>query len=164
MARNAGKIFEDDFKASVPKGVYFLRLHDSALGFDVSHSTQRFSLKSPYDAILCNHGQMYALELKSHKGKMIGFGGDKAPIKRKQIENLVKARKSGAVAGIVINFRDYSETYFIDAKTFLIFMDTCGKKSVNLEDARSMGIKIPEYKKITHNSYDINVILTLANI
>lgn len=55
MARNAGKVFEDDFKASVPDDVYFVRLHDAALGFDVKHSTQRFSLKSPYDAILCKN-------------------------------------------------------------------------------------------------------------
>ena len=44
MAKNVGKVFEDDFKASVPEGVYFCRLHDAALGFDVNHSTQRFSL------------------------------------------------------------------------------------------------------------------------
>lgn len=161
MAKNPGKVFEDDFKASVPKDVYFLRLHDSALGFDVDHSTQRFSLKSPYDSILCKNGQMYAFELKSHKGKTLGFCGKNAPIKRRQIENLVKAGDSGAVAGIIINFRDYEETYYIDAKTFFGFMDTCGKKSVNIEDARTMGIRIPEHRKITHSTYDLDVILDL---
>lgn len=162
MARNAGKVFEDDFKASVPKDVYFVRLHDAALGFDVKHSTQRFSLKSPYDAILCKNGQMYAIELKSHKGKMLGFDSKSAPIKRRQIENLVKAGGAGAVSGIVINFRDYEETYYIDAKIFLEFMNTCGKKSVNLEDARKMGIRIPEHKKVTHSTYDIEPILSLT--
>lgn len=161
MAKNVGKVFEDDFKASVPEDVYFCRLHDAALGFDVNHSTQRFSLKSPYDIILCEDGQMYALELKSHKEKTLGFGTKNAPIKRRQIENLVKASNAGAIAGIVINFRDFEETYYIDAKTFLEFMDTCGKKSVNLNDSRKMGIRIQETKKKTHSKYDIRTILDL---
>ena len=160
MSKNEGKVFEDDFKASVPKDVYYLRLNDSAIGFDVTHSTQRFSLKSPYDLILCYHGQMYAIELKSHKENRIGFG-EKAPIKRKQIENLVKANNAGAIAGIVLNFRDYEKTYYIDAKTMLKFMDSCGKKSINIQDAEELGTIIPEQKKVTHSWYDVGPILML---
>lgn len=102
MAKNVGKVFEDDFKASVPEDVYFCRLHDAALGFDVNHSTQRFSLKRPYDIILCEDGQMYALELKSHKEKTLGFGNkEMLQSNEEQIENLVKASNAGAIAGIV---------------------------------------------------------------
>lgn len=163
MAKNVGKRFEDDFKASVPKDVYYLRLHDSSIGFDIEHSTQRFSLKSPYDVVLCYKGQMYAIELKSHKGRSLNFSSKSAPIKQKQVENLVKAEKAGAVAGIVINFRDYDETYFIDAEKFLTFMNTCGKKSVNIDDARNMGILIVEHKKITRSTFEIETILKLAD-
>ena len=163
MARNAGKVFEDDFKASIPEEVYFLRLHDSSIGFDIEHSTQRFSLKSPFDTILCYEGQMYAFELKSHRGKIISFHGSRAPIKRIQVVRLTEASAAGAIAGMILNFRDYEETYFIQADEFLHFMDTCGKKSVNLSDAREMGIRIPEQKKITHSSYDIKGILELKN-
>ena len=162
MPRNPGKIFEDDFKASVPKDVYFVRLHDSSIGFDIEHSTQRFALKSPYDAILCYQGQMYALELKSNQGTSLSFDGNTPKIKRKQIENLVAAKqKGGAIAGIVINFRTYEETYFIDAEVFYAFMNSVEKKSVNINDVRSMGIRIPEEKKISHSRYDISVILQL---
>ena len=61
----------------------------------------------------------------------------------------------------MINFRDFEETYYIDAKKFLEFMDTCGKKSVNLNDSRKMGIRIQETKKKTHSKYDIRTILDL---
>lgn len=160
MARNPGKIFEDDFKASVPDGVYFLRLSDASIGFDIEHSTQRFALKSPYDAILCQHGQMYALELKSNSGTSLSFDGKTPRIKRKQIENLVKAKQEGdAVAGIIINFRTYEETYFIDAEVFWSFMENTTKKSVNIQEVRNIGIRIPEQKKITHKRYDVQVVL-----
>jgi len=62
--KNTGKLFEDDFKASVPENTYYVRLHDAAIGFDTKNSKQRFAPKSPYDAILCRAGQMYAIELK----------------------------------------------------------------------------------------------------
>ena len=55
---NAGKRFEQDFKASVPADVYYLRLHDSAIGFDIEHSTQRFAIQSPYDVVLCRDSRM----------------------------------------------------------------------------------------------------------
>jgi len=159
--KNTGKIFEDDFKASVPRDVYYLRLHDSSIGFDIAHSTQRFSLKSPYDAVLCKNGKMYALELKSHKGKSMSFGDKKDKvIKMRQVENLLAAKEvGGAVAGLILNFSDYEETYFIDARKFYDFTQTCGKKSINLDNVREFGIKIPCEKKKTHYRYDLNPIL-----
>ncbi len=73
--KNPGKVFEDEFRDSVPKDAYFLRLHDSATGFDVEKSAQRFSPKSPYDCIICREGQMWCFELKSTKGPSIQFKG-----------------------------------------------------------------------------------------
>ena len=158
---NQGKQFEDDFKKSIPKNVYYLRLQDSAIGFDVERSTQRFALKSPYDVVLCNKGRMYALELKSNKEKSMSFYGQTPRIKERQVDELVKAENANAIAGLVLNFRSQEETYFILASEFKRFMETCGKKSINIADARKIGVLIPCKKLKVHFRYDLNVILNV---
>jgi len=162
MAKNTGKLFEDNFKASVPEDTYYVRLHDAAIGFDTKNSKQRFAPKSPYDAILCRAGQMYAIELKSHKEKRFSFGEKNADIKKRQVKNLTDAETAGAVAGVVLNFSDYEETYFIWATEFWNFMETCGKKSINLDDARKLGTLIPCKKKKVRYKYDLEVLLALS--
>ena len=116
---NQGKIFEEDIKKSIPEDVYYLRLHDSAIGFDIENSTQRFSLKSPYDAILYRNSKMYALELKSTNA-----GEYRLPeaimIKEHQIKELTKAAQYGIEAGFLINFRE-SGTYYVPVHSFLAF-------------------------------------------
>lgn len=157
---NCGKIFENDFKKSVPKDVYCLRLTDSAIGFDVNNSTQRFALKSPYDFVLCKDGRMYAIELKSNAGTSISFDGEKPEIKPSQIKNLLKAECSGAVAGLLLNFRKTNETFFIPVGIFKRFVDTCSKKSININDAKSIGIEIPARKLKVHYRYNLSEILS----
>jgi len=159
LTLNTGKKFEEDFKKSVPIGTYYLRLHDSAIGFDVENSTQRFSLKSPYDIVLCKNGRMYAFELKSNQEKSMSFYGKTSKIKEKQVEELIKAEKSGAFAGLILNFRCFPETYFIKASDFRRFMDVCGKKSININDARSIGILVPHRKLKVNYRYDLSVLL-----
>lgn len=155
---NVGKKFEADFKASVPPEVYFLRLHDSAVGFDTVNSTQRFAPKSPYDAVLCRRGVMYALELKTTSGKSMSFDGSSPNIKERQVEELLKAEGGGAVAGLVLNFRAYGQTYFIQASRFRRFMYMAGKKSISVEDARRIGILIPCRKLKVNYRYDLSVL------
>lgn len=159
---NPGKQFEEDFKKSVPKDVYYLRLHDSAIGFDVASSTQRFALQSPYDVVLCRQGRMYALELKSNQEKSMSFSGKTPRIKERQVDELVKAENANAIAGLVLNFRSQEETYFILASEFKRFMETCGKKSINIADARSIGVLIPCKKLKVHFRYDLNTILNVG--
>lgn len=161
---NPGKQFEEDFKKSVPPDVYYLRLHDSSIGFDIENSTQRFALKSPYDVVLCKNGQMYAIEQKSNKEKSMSFGdGKSARIKTAQVDNLIKAELAGAIAGLVLNFRTYEETYFIKASIFKEFMATCGKKSINIDDSRRIGILLPSRKLKLHSRYDLEPLLQVAN-
>lgn len=156
---NPGKQFEEDIKKSVPKDVYYLRLHDSAIGFDVENSTQRFSLKSPYDIVLCKDGQMYCFELKSNSGKSMSFEGKSARIKPRQVEELMKAENAKAIAGLILNFRNYDKTIFILASEFQRFMDTCGKKSISLDEAEKIGVLIPFKKLKVHYRYELETIL-----
>jgi recombination protein U len=159
--RNPGKTFEDDFKRSVPKDMYYLRLHDSATGFG-STTNVRFSLKSPYDAILCQKGQMVCVELKSVGGTSASFGETKnSVIKLRQIRELWKAEKEGsAISYLVIHFRKYGETYAIRPKDFTSFLKGCKKKSVNRADCKGMGRLLPERSLRVHKRYDLSVLFS----
>lgn len=161
--RNIGKLFEEDFKHSA-NGMYYLRLHDSATGFDFQNQENdhrvRFSIKSPYDAVLCKNGQMCCVELKSVGGTSASFGDkDNNVIKLRQVKSLLKAETDGhALSYLVIHFRKYGETYAIRPTTFLIFTKLCHKKSINRDDAKEIGKRIPERKLKVHYRYDLTVL------
>lgn len=157
---NAGKVFEADFKASIPKDTYYLRLHDSASGFQrENNGPVRFALRSPYDAVLCRGGKMYAIELKTHRGTSVSFSGGTPAIKDWQITELEKAEAAGAEAGIVINFREKGHTVYIRASVFRHYMETAGRKSINVTDALKIGTEIQGHLLRTHYRYDLGPIL-----
>ena len=158
--RNPGKIFENDFKKSIPKDVWNKKWPDSAIGFNTEDSRQRFAAKSPFDYILCKKGQMYDFELKSTKDKRLSFRGRDPAIKMRQIEELINAKRVGkAKTGLIINFRLFEETYVIDPEIFLAFAENTAKSSINIEDVRLIGIKIPQTRLRRHYRYDINTLL-----
>jgi len=169
--KNVGKQFEDDFKASIPSKVYHLKIPDAAGSFPYAQNDDvqdnnaqpmlRFSLKSPYDFILCQNGHMYALETKSSGTSSFSFEGKSCNIKMWQVENLMKAKESGATAGLVLNFRKYGETYFVDAGDFYKAAHSVPKKSLNINEIRPIGILLPERKLKVHYRYDLNPILQL---
>ena len=154
--KNVGKQFEEDFKASVPKDTYYLRLHDSAIGF---HQVKGgYAVKSPYDSILCRNGQMVALELKSVKEDRISIGESKSHvIKKKQIENLIKAEKCGAIAGLLLNFRNRDETYFVKASDIHTYLLESEKCSIHYKKVQEIGLFIPQKIARTHWRYDLSV-------
>lgn len=157
--RNIGKFFEEDFKHSA-NGMYYLRLHDSATGFRKNDNPDgiRFSIKSPYDAILCKNGQMCCVELKSVGGTSASFGDkNNNVIKFRQVRALQKAETEGnALSYLIIHFRKYGETYAIRPTTFLTFTRLCHKKSINRNDARDIGRRIPERKLRVRKRYDLD--------
>ena len=156
---NEGKVFEQDFKKSVPEDVYYLRLHDSSIGFDIENSTQRFALKSPYDVILFRYPVMYCLELKSTKSGRVSFAGTQPMIRDHQIRELIKAAQYQCRAGFVINFRDTEHTYYIPISSFSTFAHVrTEKKSMNETDARGIGVQIPQRKLKVHYRYDLSVL------
>lgn len=156
---NKGKIFEENFKKSVPEDTYYLRLHDSSIGFDIENSTQRFALKSPYDAILYRNGRMYCLELKSVEKGAISFSGSNPKIKEHQINELIKAAQYGIISGFVCNFRDTGNTYFLPIANFEFFRQESSKKSFNERDIRGLSIEIPHRKLKVNYRYDLTVLV-----
>lgn len=156
---NPGKQFENDVRASVPKDVYYLRLQDSANGFNRDDRAIRFALKSPYDAVLCRYGRMYCLELKSTSGKAISYDGKGPKIKPEQIAALRKAHMiGGATAGFLINFREVNKTFWIPIATFDAIRARSSRKSLSVKDAEAYGIKVPQRRLRIHDRYDLSVI------
>ena len=95
---NTGKVFEAQFKKSVPDYALLYRLPDSAQSFGGQSQNIRFSNKSPFDFILWDsHAHiLYALEMKTVAGKSISFERDKSKTKdihRHQIDELNKWNK-----------------------------------------------------------------------
>lgn len=160
---NTGKIFENNFKASVPKDYYYLRLHDPAVGFTGGASS--YAVSNPFDCLLYNGQRLYCLELKSKNGAITYWREDfeadgkkhTFEIKKHQILGLKKAAQyDGIFAGIIINFRHTGDTYCIPIDKFLAYTSVLDKKSINTQDAVAMGgIPVGVRKLKVNERYDI---------
>ena len=134
--KNTGKLFENDFKQSVPAYALLYRLPDPAQSFGGSNKL-RFSAKPPFDYLLWDSAQkiLYALELKTVKDSSISFErskDDKGKIHYSQIKNLNDWNKyDGIVAGFVIEFRQIEKTVFIEISEYNKLVSLIEKKSFN---------------------------------
>ena len=156
---NTGKRFEEDFKKSIPIDTYYLRLHDSSVGFDVENSTQRFALKSPFDCILYHDSRMYCLELKSVQNGAISHAGSSPKIKEHQIKELIKASQFGCYAGFILNFRNTENTYYLPIAQFEFLRMESTKKSFNENDIKGLAILLPSRKLKVNYRYDLSSLL-----
>ena len=138
--KNAGKLFEEDFKKSVPDNIYYYRLKDASSSWS-NDGTSRFTPKNPFDSILYKYPIMFQIELKSTKGSSISFGGQSKMIKEHQINSLTESSKHfGITAGFIFNFRTYNNaTYFMHIIDFNNFLERTTKLSINLNDIENFG-------------------------
>ena len=160
-----GKQFEADFRRSVSSFTYEYRLKDCPTGWtrnctcDCTDPT-RFAPRNDYDELFYYQGTLWLLELKSHNGTAFGFSAvtEKRTGKpNHQVRGLMRASPhEGIVAGFVINFRKYDETYYIPIAVFHTLFMHARVRSINLKLARECGVKIPQRKKIKNWGYDIN--------
>lgn len=166
--KNVGKVFEQDFIKSAPEYVGIIRLPDAAQSFYRS-SNLRFSHKNPYDYILWNPKvlTLYALELKTVKGKSISFERTKSEhgeIHYHQIIGLQNFEKIGeCVCGFIIEFRELATTIFLPISEFTRLMNETPKKSFNFNDLSTYNIQyitIGQKMLKTHYRYDIDTFLT----
>lgn len=170
---NTGKIFEQEIHEAIKKYnkergnlVYYHRVKDPASSFGGGGGNTRFSMKNEYDLILYKYPIFFALELKSNGGTSFSFSrNDKLEkskdIKDSQISSLLEADCfPGAVAGLILNFRKYDETYFVRITDFYKFKDGTEKKSINRQDVLEMNhIVIPQTLKKVRFDFDISSIL-----
>lgn len=161
---NIGKIFENNFKKSIPNCIFYLRLKDSASSFKQDSKATRFTLQNPYDALLFDGDCLYTFELKSTSGTNFSFqrDGDKnnRMIKYHQIKGLLNSSQYDNIySGFVFDFRK-SKTYFLSISNFVKFMDNTSKVSINEADiVKYNGIVIEKRKKIKNYSYDVELLL-----
>ncbi len=156
MAKNPGKKFEEDFVKSIPDRCDVTRLKDA--GGWSNATNMRFTSSNPCDFIVFTEGRtldwnvkMYKLELKSVQGKSLPHSN----IKDHQIDAMVKSEKKGVLAKFIVNFRGANETYAISALSVKNDMLASGRKSLSLENAKLLGMKLPQTLKRTRYKYDL---------
>lgn len=168
MASNSGKLFESQFKKSVPDYCYLLRLNDPPQSF--GGGTARFSIKNPFDylAFDTKSRALFCLELKTTKYKSMSVedvdGDDKQSkmIHKHQILGLTNAAiYDNVCAGFLLNFRDdkngIERCYFQMIDDFNEMMRSIDKKSFNEIDLlRYNAIKVDGTKKRVRYIWDID--------
>lgn len=170
--KNSGKIFEDDFKSSIPDYCFYHRLKDPPQSFNQSKNNLRFSLKNPCDAMIFDtkNRKFYTLELKTTKNSSISFEDinikekqQNKMIHKHQIESLLKFSKyNHVISGFIFNFRNEKNntqvTYFQNINNFINMINSINKKSFNQKDlSRFSSIIITGEKKRIRYKWDLDM-------
>lgn len=137
----------------------------------------RFTPDSQFDGLIYEKGILICLELKTAQTGNISFnqpptiqpkGKPKPSIKAHQVKNLIDRKKfDGVHAGLLVEFADrttkkqtiHGGTFYIDIEKFIRWAAECGKKSMNVVDAREIGIVVDSVKLKVNSRYDIRGML-----
>jgi len=151
---NAGKRFENNFKASVPKDVFCYRLRDGTASWG-DKDTTRFQCSNMCDYLLFDGEYLVLAELKNHKGKSLPL----SCIRQTQLEDMTKADNFVSVRPMfIVNFEDMGECYAVGADFVKEFVESGGRKSIPIAEFRERGIQIPCKKKKVNTEYDLEVL------
>ena len=158
IAKNQGKLFEEDIKSSVPETCWIYRLRDNASSFSGGSQT-RFTSSNICDYIVYDDisKTLFLLELKTTKNTSISLN----MIRKNQTEGLLKAREHKLVAGFIFNYRnENNDTFFITISNFINMINTTGKKSFNVKDLiNNHAVRIDCLKKRTRYKYDMHKLM-----
>lgn len=176
--KNVGKIFENQFKKSVPDYCCLERFKDTAQAYNVAKTT-RFTHKNPCDYFMFDsHSKiLYYFELKTTKSKSISFEDIEIDTKQNrmihkhQIIGLVdRAKYEGVLPAFIFNFRDEltgnERTYYQYINDFMKMYYAIKQKKLSLNEIdllRYNAIKIKGVKKRVHYIWDIDELLTNIN-
>lgn len=164
IAKNVGKVFEENWKKSIPNDVWYYRPPDSAQSFS-TNSNLRFSAKSPCDCFMFNGEVFYTLESKSVGTTSMSFEKtkeDKGVIHKHQIDKLLEfSRYKNIVSGFLFDFRLSDKTYFCMIEEFINMIDNLNKKSFNEKDLHEWcnPILIEKKKLKVNYRYDVEKFL-----
>lgn len=164
MAVNSGKDFENQIRDSMPEEVFYYRLKDPAQSFGQDSSKTRFSLSNPYDFFMYSYPYAYTIENKSKQTNSLSWTLDiktkGKDIKASQLIELFESYKKGLISGLLINFREVNETYFLHIRDFMDFAAKTNKSSISLSDVREFnGFLVPQRLKKVKYAYDINALI-----
>lgn len=156
--RNLGKIFEDNFRKSVPEDVFFYRFRDSGSSFYGGNNGLRFTPSNIADNMLFFDGCLLLNELKSHKGKSIPIScidGNKT--KHRQIIDMLEAnRHHNVFSNLIVFFSDVERCFVINIEEFDNFVRCDQRKSIPLSFFEENGIEIEVTKKRTNYTFNLN--------
>lgn len=144
-----GKKFEEDFRKSVPMGVFCHRLRDNAQNWaKVSNICDFFLYKTPI---------LYMLELKATKGKSLPFSN----IRPNQLKGMLNATQEveGVVAGFLITFYTVERTFFIEVEKANNYIELNKRKSFPINWLEKNGIELKQKKKISRYTFDIDTLI-----
>lgn len=148
---NSGKRFEQNWKKSIPKDIFYYRFRDGSSSWG-GNDKVRFQQTNICDCLMFDGDYLYLLELKSTKGKSLPFNN----IKEHQIKDLLYASEyANTICGLVIEFSKLSECYFAEISQFKKFYDSANRKSISIDYLRKNGIKIGVEKKKINSKFDI---------
>lgn len=169
MAKNPGKLFEEDLKKSADEqGIFFYRIKD--VPPNLLKRNARVS-KNDYDSFIYKKPNLLPIELKSTQAKSVSFS--ESIIKQHQIDALHKASTyDGLISGFIFNFREYdNKTYFVHIEDFLKYKNCAengvcdieyvkvNKSSIPLEVCEQIGEYIYNSKKKIRYRYYINKLI-----
>lgn len=160
-----GKLFEEQWKKSIPEDVYYLRLKDNPSSFGKDSSFVRFTLNNPFDCLVFYNGFLFPLELKSTSSKSISIQTKKEEkgkmIKINQIEGLSKSNKyENIFSGFLFDFRESEKTFWMGINDFLKFQEENNKKSINEKDIiKYNAIEVEKGKKKTRYVFSVKKLI-----
>ena len=153
--KSSGKRFEDNFRNSIPKDIFYYRLRDNSNTWSNGNKT-RFATSNICDCLLFDGEYLFTLELKSTKGKSLPYSN----IKEHQINDLLWCSEfANVISGFVIEFDSLNECYFIKINDFVGFKQCNKRKSLPIEFCRKFGLKIGIEKKKINRKFDIEKFL-----
>lgn len=164
IRKNIGKVFEQNWKNSIPDNIFYYRPPDSAQSFGTNKNL-RFSSKSPCDCFIFDGHFLYTLELKSVGTKSISFekeNSDKGVIHKHQIDILNNfSSYKNVISGFIFDFRLSGETYFCSIQDFIRMINIINKSSFNENDLCDLcnPKEIKKKKLRVHYKYDIQKFL-----
>lgn len=161
IGKNIGKVFEQNWRKSIPDDIFYYRPQDSAQSFS-QNSNLRFSAKSPCDCFIFDGDFLFAMELKSvGSTKSISFEREKKDhgvIHKHQIDNLNKfSQYKNIICGFVFDFRINDMTYFCSISDFIKMIEQLNKKSFNEDDLNELCKPILINKKKMKVNYKYNI-------
>ena len=166
MAKNAGKIFEEDIKKSCLKdGLFVHRIRDNAMSYTESETS--YTKENPYDFIIYKMPYLLTVELKhtTYPSISIQVNEDddkKKMIKYHQIKELQKASEhDGIKAGFILSFHnkkiESESTFYISIDNFIDFLTMENKKSINMLDiVQYHGVRVEQRLLRSHYYYNIS--------
>lgn len=156
MAKNIGKIFEEEFKNSVSKEHWYYRFKDGTAAYnkDIENKKIRFQAKNICDCQVMANDKLFLLELKNTKGYSLPLSN----IKSNQVEGLSGINHKNIEAYFIICFRDKEKCYAVQAMKIKEFIESEKRKSIPVDWCKGNGIEIPMIKKKVRYKYDLDIL------